>query len=235
MGAVKDDSTRPAEPGRVLLVDDDSGRRELHELALEFVGHDVCAVGGNEASEHYHLFAPDLVVCSIDGPGPTRDFHFRLRHAGHPTQQLVMVDPPAMRGVHAEARSELVVVVAAPTPLRALVDRVAVILEPARSERSSSVSVGNLVLDPAVGRTWFAGAEVALTPTEFRLLRVLMDNVDRVVSKRDILEDVWRYDFGGRTNAVETYVGYLRRKLRPLGAPEIVTVRGVGYSLRGRS
>jgi len=73
---------------------------------------------------------------------------------------------------------------------------------------------------------------VYLTATEFKLLRYLLLNARRVVSKDQILDHVWHYDFGGNANVVETYVSYLRRKLDPLGPPLIHTVRGVGYTLR---
>lgn len=77
-----------------------------------------------------------------------------------------------------------------------------------------------------------AGTPVELTPTEFNLLRYFMRNPGRVLTKRQILLNVWRYDFGGDANVVETYVSYLRKKLDPLGAPLIQTIRGVGYALR---
>ena len=77
-----------------------------------------------------------------------------------------------------------------------------------------------------------AATGISLSPTEYKLLRFLLLNAGRVVTKAQILDHVWNYDFGGEANVVETYVSYLRKKLDPLGEPLIQTVRGFGYSLR---
>ena len=77
-----------------------------------------------------------------------------------------------------------------------------------------------------------AGQAVTLSPTEYKLLRYLLVNTGRVVTRAQILDHVWEYDFGGVANVVETYVSYLRKKLDPLGEPLLHTVRGVGYVLR---
>src|SRR4029079_15486578 len=91
---------------------------------------------------------------------------------------------------------------------------------------------GDLVLDLATYRVWRGEIEIALTPTELRLLRYLVLNRDRVVSKSQILDHVWDYDFEGDASAVETYISYLRRKLADRDGRLIPTVRGFGYSLR---
>src|ERR687896_1517126 len=90
------------------------------------------------------------------------------------------------------------------------------------------LSSGDLILDEDAHRVWRGGAEVSLSPTEFRLLRYLLLNRDRVVSKNQILDHVWDYDFYGEPTAVETYVSYLRRKLDDREGRLIRTVRGVG-------
>jgi two-component system OmpR family response regulator len=90
----------------------------------------------------------------------------------------------------------------------------------------------DLELDEDTREVRRAGELVTLTPTEYALLRFLLQNPNRVLSKQQILDHVWEYDFGGNANVVETYVKYLRRKLDPLGAPLIQTVRGFGYALR---
>jgi len=100
----------------------------------------------------------------------------------------------------------------------------------ARSEWT--LRVGDLELDPLDGDVRRGTERLALTPTEFRLLRFLLQNPRRVLSKRQILDNVWNYDFGGDANVVETYVSYLRRKLDSTGPPLIHTVRLVGYVLR---
>ena len=88
------------------------------------------------------------------------------------------------------------------------------------------------MLDLDSTQVWVGERMVHLSPTEFRLLRLLMLNANRVVSKAEILDNVWQDDVGGRSNAVETYVSYLRRRLGPSGGTLIVTVRGSGYVLR---
>ncbi|HWK79218.1 MAG TPA: winged helix-turn-helix domain-containing protein, partial [Thermomicrobiales bacterium] len=91
---------------------------------------------------------------------------------------------------------------------------------------------GDLTMDDESYRVWRGKDEVSLSPTEFRLLRYLMLNQGRVVSKHQILDHVWHYDFGGDPSAVETYVSYLRRKLDDREAQLIRTVRGFGYTLQ---
>ncbi len=87
-------------------------------------------------------------------------------------------------------------------------------------------------MDEDAYRVWRGGVAVELSPTEFKLLRFFLLNPDRVLSRAQILDHVWEYDFGGGANVVETYVSYLRKKLDRLGPPLIHTVRGVGYALR---
>ena len=101
-----------------------------------------------------------------------------------------------------------------------------------RAEASSVLVVGDLELDEDSHQVWRAGREVTLSPTEFNLLRYLMVNAGRVLSKAQILDHVWSYDFDGEANIVESYVSYLRRKLDAGAEPLLHTVRGVGYVLR---
>jgi len=97
---------------------------------------------------------------------------------------------------------------------------------------NSRLEYADLEMDEDAYRVWRAGQLVELSPTEFKLLRFFLRNPDRVLSRSQILDHVWEYDFGGGANVVETYVSYLRKKLDPLGPPLIQTVRGVGYVLR---
>jgi two-component system OmpR family response regulator len=103
------------------------------------------------------------------------------------------------------------------------------------AEESTRIVVGDLSLDQDSYRVWRGDEEISLSPTEFRLLRYLMQNRDRVVSKNQILDHVWDYEYVGELNAVETYVSYLRKKLSDKDARLIRTVRGFGYSLRSDS
>jgi two-component system OmpR family response regulator len=91
------------------------------------------------------------------------------------------------------------------------------------------------MLDQDAYQVWRGDEEISLSPTEFRLLRYLMQNQDRVVSKNQILDHVWDYEYMGELNAVETYISYLRKKLGDRDALLIRTVRGFGYSMRSRS
>jgi two-component system OmpR family response regulator len=121
-----------------------------------------------------------------------------------------------------------------PFSLEELLLRIDAVLRRARSRHTetSRLTVGDVVLDQDSFQVWRNHVEVTLSPTEFRLLRYLMLNRDRVVSKTQILDHVWSYDFVGDPSTVETYVSYLRRKLDDRNAQLIRTVRGFGYSLR---
>ena len=97
---------------------------------------------------------------------------------------------------------------------------------------NSRLAFSDLEMDEDAYRVWRAGELIELSPTEFKLLRFFLLNPDRVLSRAQILDHVWEYDFGGGANVVETYVSYLRKKIDVLGPPLIQTVRGVGYALR---
>jgi two-component system OmpR family response regulator len=97
---------------------------------------------------------------------------------------------------------------------------------------TSVLTCADLVLDDDAHRVTRGGVDVALSPTEYNLLRFLLANKGRVLSKAQILDHVWQYDFGGDGGVVETYIGYLRRKLDSADSKLITTVRGVGYSIR---
>ena len=97
---------------------------------------------------------------------------------------------------------------------------------------SSRLSFADLEMDDDTHEVWRGGTAVDLTNTEYKLLRFLLANARRALSKAQILDHVWEYDFGGDANVVETYVSYLRKQLDPLGPPLIQTIRGMGYSLR---
>lgn len=101
-----------------------------------------------------------------------------------------------------------------------------------RDESARALVVGDLRLDEDTHEVWRGDAPVRLTATEFELLRYFMRNPRRVLSKRQILDRVWRYDFGGNANIVELYVSYLRRKIDRGRRPMLHTLRGVGYVLR---
>ena len=121
-----------------------------------------------------------------------------------------------------------------PFSLEELVARTAAVLRRAGEGRAERIvfTSGDVELDDDAHLVTRAGIEVALSPTEYNLLRYLLVNQGRVVSKGQILDHVWQYDFGGDGGVVETYVGYLRRKLDTASSKRITTVRGVGYTIR---
>jgi two-component system, OmpR family, response regulator len=120
-----------------------------------------------------------------------------------------------------------------PFSLDELVARIHAVLRRSGTARDGAVlTCADLELDDDAHLITKAGADVALSPTEYKLLRYLMINQGRVLSKSQILDHVWEYDFGGDGGVVETYIGYLRRKLDRTGQHLIHTVRGVGYTLR---
>jgi two-component system OmpR family response regulator len=121
-----------------------------------------------------------------------------------------------------------------PFSLEEVIARIRAVLRRTRADSNRPVRlvVADLTLDEESHEVWRGGHEVSLSPTEFNLLRYLMVNAGRVLSKAQILDHVWSYDFDGDANIVESYVSYLRRKLDDGGEPLIHTVRGVGYVLR---
>ena len=122
-----------------------------------------------------------------------------------------------------------------PFSLEELVARVRAVLRRAGSARADGdarLRLADLELDEDSHEVWRGGSEIQLTPTEFKLLRYLLVNARRVVSKAQILDHVWAYDFGGDASVVETYISYLRKKVDRSGPPLIHTVRGFGYALR---
>jgi two-component system, OmpR family, response regulator len=221
---------------RVLVVDDDDYIRELVASALRFAGFavDVCD-DGSSTLEHVETFAPDLILLDImmpkvDGIEACR----RLRAARIETPVIFLT----ARGRTDEKILGLVEggddYVTKPFDLDELVARIDAVL---KRTSSSAVSPGRheydgIVLDDDAHRAWLDEQLIPLSPTEFRLLRYLLINAERVVSRTQILNSVWGYDYAGDPGAVETYVFYLRKKLGAAGTRLIHTVRGVGYSLR---
>ena len=221
---------------RLLLVDDDDNLRSMLDAALSHHGFAVTAMaGGREALAAVPSIAPDLVVLDVmmpdlDGFEVCR----RMRSDGSKVPVLFLTAKDAVedkvRGLTLGGDDYLV----KPFSLEELVARVQALLRRSGMTRSddSVLECADLVLDEDAHRVTRAGEEVSLSPTEFNLLRYLLINRGRVLSKAQILDQVWQYDFGGDGGVVETYIGYLRRKLDQNEPRLIHTVRGVGYSLR---
>lgn len=219
----------------LLLVDDEDNLRSMLEAALRHSGFDVHPVAnGRDAIDAVATVRPDLVVLDVMLPDLDGfDVCKRLRSAGDRTPILFLTardtTEDRVRGLTLGGDDYLV----KPFSLEELVARITAVLrrtgkDPARAE----LACADLVMDDDAHLVTRAGQEVALSPTEYNLLRYLLVNRGRVVSKAQILDHVWDYDFGGDGGIVETYIGYLRRKLDHVEPRLIHTIRGVGYSLR---
>jgi two-component system OmpR family response regulator len=224
-------------PGeRLLLVDDEDNLRSMLEAALRHNGFEVSSTAtGRGALEAVAADPPDLIVLDVmlpdlDGFEVCR----RLRADGTKAPVLFLTardgTEDKVRGLTLGGDDYLV----KPFSLEELVARVQAVLRRAGLTRQddSVVRCADLEIDDDAHRVTRAGKDVSLSPTEYNLLRYLMLNQGRVLSKAQILDHVWQYDFGGDGGVVETYIGYLRRKVDD-GDPRLIqTIRGVGYTLR---
>jgi two-component system OmpR family response regulator len=220
---------------RLLLVDDEENLRSMLEAALRHNGFQVDnAANGREALAAVGAQQPDLILLDVmmpdlDGFEVCR----RLRSDGVKTPVLFLTARDAtedkVRGLTLGGDDYLV----KPFSLDELVARVNAVLRRTGAAQDQAVlRIADLVMDDDAHRVTRGGREVALSPTEYNLLRFLLLNQGRVLSKAQILDHVWQYDFGGEGGVVETYIGYLRRKLDTTEPRLIHTLRGVGYTLR---
>jgi two-component system, OmpR family, response regulator len=224
------------QPGRhrVLVVEDVPSIVDAVATALRYEDYEVEEAGtGREALSAVGRFEPDLIVLDwmlpdIEGIEVGR----RLRAQGHKTAVLFLTAKDATENKVEALRPGGDDYVTKPFSLAEIVARVQAILRRSAGPLPGDVlRVGDLVLDEDRHEVRRGDIPVPLTGTEFALLRFFMLNPRRVLSKPQILQNVWRYDFGGNSNVVETYVSYLRRKLDGLGPPMIKTVRQAGYML----
>jgi two-component system, OmpR family, response regulator len=236
MQQVSDYGGRPA---KVLVVDDEASICALLSATLRLTGFDVrVAGGGREALVAAAEWVPDLVVLDVMMPDLDGfEVAQRLRAAGRPVPVLFLTARDSVE----DRISGLTVgaddYVAKPFSLEEVVLRIRAILRRSLGESQQLVDGGvlrfaDLEMDEDAHEVRRAGKRVDLSPTEFNLLRYLLTNAGRVVSKAQILDRVWNYDFGGDGRIVESYVYYLRRKIDKWDPPLIHTVRGVGYALR---
>ncbi|MGQ4511512.1 response regulator [Streptomyces sp. DW26H14] len=224
-------------PVRVLVVDDETSITELLSMALRYEGWDVRAAGdAASAVRTAREFRPDAVVLDVmlpDQDGLTA--LGRIRHHLPEVPVLFLTARDAVEDRIAGLTAGGDDYVTKPFSLEELVVRMRGLIRRSgaaarRSERL--LTVGDLVLDEDSREARRGGDAVELTATEFELLRYLMHNPRRVLSKSQILDRVWSYDFGGKANVVELYISYLRRKIDAGRAPMIHTRRGAGYVLR---
>jgi len=220
---------------RILAVDDEESITDLLGMALRYEGFDVqVAHTGRQAlravtDRRPHLLILDVMLPDLDGFEIAR----RLASRGEKVPILFLTardtTQDKVRGLTLGGDDYLT----KPFSLEELVARVRAILRRAGDlEETTHLSFEDLEMNDDAHEVRRAGTRIDLTATEYKLLRYLLMNAGKVVSKAQILDHVWNYDFGGDGNVVETYISYLRRKLDVLGPPLISTVRGVGYSLR---
>ena len=220
----------------ILVVDDEPNIRDLLAIALRHVGHKVttaenCVAAVNDVRRSM----PDLVVLDVMLPdGDGIELCSRLRRDGMRSPVLFLTAKDAVedkvRGLTVGGDDY----VTKPFSLEEIVARVTALLRRTQPDRVASnvLTYADLTIDDDGHEVRRGDTTVNLSPTEYNLLHYLCANSGRVLSKAQILDHVWQYDFGGDANVVETYVSYLRRKLDPLGPPIIQTVRGVGYVMR---
>jgi two-component system OmpR family response regulator len=233
---------------RVLVVDDEPNIRELVQVALNFHG---CAVTtsatGQDALQLADAYDPDLIVLDvllpdIDGFEVCR----RLRSVANDVPVIFLT----ARDATADTVAGLTVggddYITKPFSVEALVARVRAVLRRTARQRGRlmpndgqedgeatvTLRVADLELDEDHWTVRRGGIPIELSPTEFRLLAYLMRNQGLMLTRKQLLDNVWGWEYAGQSQVLETYVSYLRRKLDPLGPPLIHTQRGVGYSLR---
>ena len=226
----------------MLVVDDEPNIRELVEVALKFHG---CAVTtgatGGEALRLAESDRPDLIVLDVMLPDIDGFEVCRRLRAGDNEVPIIFL---TARDTTSESITGLTLggddYITKPFSVEALAARVRAVLRRARRQPGkggepgggATLRVGDLELDEDHWTVRRAGTAVELSPTEFRLLAYLMRNQGLMLTRKQLLENVWGWEYAGQSQVLETYVSYLRHKLDPLGPPLIHTQRGVGYSLR---
>jgi two-component system, OmpR family, response regulator len=232
-GAVK-----PEPEARLLVVDDEPNIVELLSASLRYAGFEVdIARSGPEAVRIARQVNPDLLVLDVMMPGMDGfDVVRRLRADGVRIPVLFLT----ARDSTEDKISGLTLggddYVTKPFSLEEVIARIRAILRRFEVERENTPNprlvFADIELDEETHEVWKAGELVPLSPTEFKLLRYFLQNNGRVLSKAQILDHVWHYDFGGDANVVESYVSYLRRKVDTTEPKLLHTLRGVGYTLR---
>lgn len=223
-----------SEPIKVLVVDDEPNIRDLLSTSLKFNGYSVYAVGnGNDAVVAAEKGHPDIILLDVmlpDMSGFAVTKKLRSMSIDVPVLFLTARDETAdkVTGLTVGGDDYLT----KPFSLDEVIARIQAILR--RTQKvdveESVLEVGEITMNEDAHEVFVNGQMVEFSPTEYKLLRFLMSNANRVLTKAQILDHVWEYDFGGEMGIVESYVSYLRKKLDPLTKePVIVTKRGVGY------
>ena len=224
----------------VLVVDDEEYIRDLVRTALSFSGFEVAvAADGVTALNDVQRLQPDLIILDVNMPGfDGFEVVRRLRDAGDPTPVIFLTARDSAEDKLSGFTKGGDDYVTKPFSLEELVARVEAVLRRTAAtaeETTRSLTFADLEMDEKAHRVHRSGHTLDLAPTEFNLLRYFMLNPEQVLSKQQILDHVWHYDFEGDPNVVETYVSYLRKKTEAVGPRLIHTVRGFGYVLRAES
>ena len=224
---------------RLLVVDDEPDIVELLSASLRYAGFEVSgATSGRQALAEARRFRPELILLDVMMPDLDGfEVVKRLRGDGARTPVLFLTARDAtedkIHGLTLGGDDY----VTKPFSLAEVIARIEAVLRRVDERtggeaKGARITFADIELDADTHEVWKAGRPVALSPTEFKLLRYLMENAGRVLSKAQILDHVWRYDFGGDVNVVESYVSYLRRKIDTGEKRLLHTLRGVGYVLR---
>jgi two-component system OmpR family response regulator len=220
----------------ILIIDDEAGVRELLADALKLAGFEtLTAADAMVAQTILRTSKPDLLIVDINMPLMDGfEFIEKIRSNGDQTPALML----SARADRADVTRGLTLgaddYVTKPFGLEELVLRIRAILRRSQFNESSSISLscGPIALDEASHQVSFNGEVVDLSPTEFRLLYVLLESKGRVLSKSVLLDEVWGINFETETTVVDTYISYLRKKLHRDGFEGIRTIRGVGFQLQ---
>ncbi len=218
----------------ILVVDDEESLTDLVSSALRFAGYDVTTESnGYDALRAIKHQTPDLVVLDVNMPEMDGfEVCRRLRRDGLDIPVIFLTARDDIEDLRMGFRQGGDDYLTKPFSLEELGLRIEALLRRANRVDSARLSVGDVVLDEDAHQVWKDDEEISLSATEFRLLRFLVANRGRVMSKAQIIEYVWEYDFDGNYGIVETYVSYLRKKLGDSNGSLIQTVRGVGYVIR---
>jgi two-component system OmpR family response regulator len=225
------------EPTKILVVDDEPNIRDLLASGLRFAGFSVLAVGnGNDAVAAAEKGKPDLILLDVmlpDMSGFTVTKKLRSMNILAPVLFLTARDEveDKITGLTVGGDDYMT----KPFSLDEIIARINAILRRTKqgSMEKSVIEVGEVRIDEDAHDVFVNEQAIELSPTEYKLLRYLMENANRVLSKSQILDHVWEYDFNGEMGIVESYISYLRKKLDPLTSePVLLTKRGHGYMFK---
>jgi two-component system, OmpR family, response regulator len=224
-------------PINVLVVDDESVLAEMVSMALRYEGWNIATAGdGSSAIASARTQRPDVVVLDVMLPDMSGlDVLHKLREENPQLPVLLLTAKDAVEDRIAGLTAGGDDYVTKPFSIEEVVLRLRALLRRTgvtTVDSGAQLVVGDLVLDEDSHEVTRAGEPISLTSTEFELLRFMMRNSKRVLSKAQILDRVWSYDFGGRSNIVELYISYLRKKIDNGRDPMIHTLRGAGYVLK---